>query len=69
MSSSLYLSDIFTIPVSLAGLPAVSVPSGLSESRLPFGVQVIGRALDEAGVLRAARCVEEVADIKEKAIA
>ena len=65
----MYLSDVFTIPVSLAGLPAVSVPTGLSESRLPFGVQVIGRALDEATVLRGAKCLETIADFKEKPFA
>lgn len=65
----MYLSDIFTIPVNLAGLPAVSVPSGLSAERLPFGIQMIGRPLDEAAVLRGGKAIETVAGFKEKAIA
>jgi aspartyl-tRNA(Asn)/glutamyl-tRNA(Gln) amidotransferase subunit A len=62
----MYLSDIFTIPVNLAGLPAVSVPTGLSTDRLPYGVQVIGKPMDETTVLRGARALEEVAAFKEK---
>jgi aspartyl-tRNA(Asn)/glutamyl-tRNA(Gln) amidotransferase subunit A len=60
----MYLNDIFTIPVNLAGLPGVSVPCGLSPERLPIGVQVIGRAFDETTVLRAARGVERVSDFR-----
>ena len=56
----MYLSDIFTIPVSLAGLPAISIPCGLSSDGLPIGVQVIGRALDEPTVLRVARILEDM---------
>lgn len=63
----MYLSDVFTIPINLAGLPAVSIPSGLSPDRLPHGVQLIGRPLDEATVLRGAKNVENIVDFKEKA--
>jgi aspartyl-tRNA(Asn)/glutamyl-tRNA(Gln) amidotransferase subunit A len=62
----MYLSDVFTIPVSLAGLPGVSVPTGLSNDRLPYGVQVIGKPMDEATVLRGAMALEEAAAFEEK---
>ena len=63
----MYMCDVFTIPVNLAGLPAVSVPSGLSAQRLPFGVQLVGRALDEATLLRAAAGVEAIVNLEENA--
>ena len=49
---AMYLNDVFTVPVNLAGLPGISVPAGLSRDGLPLGLQVIGRAFDEATVLR-----------------
>ncbi|HJX27062.1 MAG TPA: amidase family protein, partial [Thermoanaerobaculia bacterium] len=55
---SMYLSDIFTTPASLSGLPAVAVPTGLDDRGLPLSLQVIGRAFDESTVFRAARAVE-----------
>jgi len=58
---SMYLNDVFTVPVNLAGLPAISVPSVLSHDGLPLGLQLIGRAFDEATVLRAARAIERCA--------
>jgi aspartyl-tRNA(Asn)/glutamyl-tRNA(Gln) amidotransferase subunit A len=60
----MYLNDIFTIPVNLAGLPGISVPCGFSQDGLPVGVQLIGRAFDEAGVLCAAAGIERVANFK-----
>jgi aspartyl-tRNA(Asn)/glutamyl-tRNA(Gln) amidotransferase subunit A len=66
---AMYQSDVLTIPASLAGLPAVSIPSGLSDGRLPLGVQLVGRALDEETVLRAAYGVERVVDFQERAYA
>jgi aspartyl-tRNA(Asn)/glutamyl-tRNA(Gln) amidotransferase subunit A len=61
---SMYLNDVFTVTVNLAGLPGLSVPAGLSHDGLPLGLQVIGRAFDEATVLRAGRAVERAADFK-----
>jgi aspartyl-tRNA(Asn)/glutamyl-tRNA(Gln) amidotransferase subunit A len=51
---AMYLNDIFTIPVSLAGLPAISVPCGVSEDGLPVGMQLIGNYFSEGRVLQAA---------------
>jgi len=56
---AMYLNDVFTVPSSLAGLPAMSVPGGLDKQGLPLGLQIIGRALDEQGVLNAALAIEE----------
>ena len=56
----MYLNDACTLPVNIAGLPGISVPCGLSDG-LPVGLQVIGRAFDEATVLRVADAYERVA--------
>jgi aspartyl-tRNA(Asn)/glutamyl-tRNA(Gln) amidotransferase subunit A len=56
---AMYLNDVFTVPSSLAGLPAMSVPGGLDSAGLPLGLQVIGKALDEQGVLNACLAVEQ----------
>ena len=58
---AMYLNDVFTVPASLAGLPAISVPAGLSEYGLPLGLHLIGRAFDEETVLRAAGVLETAA--------
>ena len=58
---ALYLGDIFTVPVNLAGLPAISVPARLNEEGLPLGVQLIGRRFDETTLLRAAKALESCA--------
>jgi aspartyl-tRNA(Asn)/glutamyl-tRNA(Gln) amidotransferase subunit A len=55
----MYLSDIFTISVNLAGLPAIAVPCGFSQAGLPIGLQLIGRAFDEETLLRAAHAYEQ----------
>ena len=56
------LNDVFTVSVSLAGLPAMSLPAGLSAEGLPLGLQVIGKAFDEGSVFKTASALEE--DIK-----
>jgi aspartyl-tRNA(Asn)/glutamyl-tRNA(Gln) amidotransferase subunit A len=56
---AMYLNDVFAVPASLAGLPAISVPAGLDDQGLPLGLQLVGRALDEQGVLNAALALEE----------
>jgi aspartyl-tRNA(Asn)/glutamyl-tRNA(Gln) amidotransferase subunit A len=56
---TMYLSDICTIPANLAGIPAVSIPAGLSGDRLPIGVQVMGDVLREDNVIRAAFSLEK----------
>ena len=58
---AMYLNDVFTVPVNLAGLPGISVPAGLSADGLPLGLQVIGKAFDEETVLRVAAVVEDAA--------
>src|SRR5687767_1756044 len=55
----MYLSDIYTISVNLAGLPAISVPCGLTKAGLPIGLQLIGRAFEEETLLRAAHAYEQ----------
>jgi aspartyl-tRNA(Asn)/glutamyl-tRNA(Gln) amidotransferase subunit A len=62
---TMYLSDILTIPVNLAGLPALSVPCAFDSMGLPIGVQIIGRPLDEATILQAAYVVEQEAKLKQ----
>ncbi|TXC70419.1 Asp-tRNA(Asn)/Glu-tRNA(Gln) amidotransferase subunit GatA [Sphingomonas ginsenosidivorax] len=56
---AMYLNDVFTVPSSLAGLPAMSVPGGLDHHGLPLGLQIIGKPLDEQGVLNAGLAIEE----------
>jgi aspartyl-tRNA(Asn)/glutamyl-tRNA(Gln) amidotransferase subunit A len=55
---AMYLSDIYTTSINLAGLPAVSVPCGKSNSGLPIGAQLIGRAFEEHVILHAAESIE-----------
>jgi len=62
----MYLNDVFTVPVSLAGLPAISVPIGLSSNNLPLGFQIIGKRFDEDSVLSAAKIIEENANFKKE---
>ena len=56
---TMYLNDVFTVPTSLAGLPGISVPAGLSARGLPLGLQLIGRPFDEETVFRAAGALEQ----------
>jgi len=56
---AMYLNDVFAVPASLAGLPAMSVPGGLDGQGLPLGLHLIGNELDEQGVLNAGLAIEE----------
>jgi aspartyl-tRNA(Asn)/glutamyl-tRNA(Gln) amidotransferase subunit A len=58
---AMYLNDIFTVTVNLAGLPAISLPGGLDASGLPLGLQLIGRALDEGALFTLAGALEKAA--------
>jgi aspartyl-tRNA(Asn)/glutamyl-tRNA(Gln) amidotransferase subunit A len=58
---SLFLADVDTVPVNLAGVPSISVPCGFSDG-LPIGMQIIGKHFDEASILRAAYTFEENTD-------
>jgi len=57
----MYLNDIFTVTVNMAGLPGLSVPAGLSSEGTPLGLQLIGRPFDEETLFRTARAIEEAA--------
>jgi len=63
---TMYLNDVFTVTANLAGLPGISVPAGLTADGLPLGLQVIGRAFDEANVLKVARSMELAANFTAK---
>jgi aspartyl-tRNA(Asn)/glutamyl-tRNA(Gln) amidotransferase subunit A len=63
---AMYLNDVFAVPASLAGLPAMSVPGGLDGQGLPLGLHLIGRELDEQGVLNAALAIEERAGFSHR---
>jgi len=59
---AMYLNDIFTIPVNLAGLPGISIPAGLDSAGLPIGLQIIGRYFDDARVLSVAHSFQQHTD-------
>ena len=63
----MYLNDVFSVPASLAGLPAMSVPAGLNAQGLPLGLQIIGRPFDEQGVLNAGLAIENRAQFSARA--
>ena len=63
---SMYLNDIFTVPINLAGLPAISVPAGYDKNDLPLGLQLIGKAFDEQTILNLSLAIEKRADFKRK---
>jgi aspartyl-tRNA(Asn)/glutamyl-tRNA(Gln) amidotransferase subunit A len=59
---AMYLNDVFTVTVNLAGLPGISVPAGLSAEGLPLGLQLIGKAFDEETVLKVGQVLEKSAN-------
>jgi aspartyl-tRNA(Asn)/glutamyl-tRNA(Gln) amidotransferase subunit A len=62
----MYLADIFTVPANLAGIPGLSVPCGFADG-LPIGLQLVGRAFDEAALFRAGRAYQEMTDHHRRA--
>ena len=62
----MYLQDISTVPLNLAGLPGISVPCGFTVAGLPIGLQIIGRPLAEETILRAAYTYEQAHDFHTK---
>ncbi len=63
---SMYLNDVFTVPVNLAGLPAISVPAGYDKNNLPLGLQLIGKAFDEQTILNLSLVIEKRAAFKRE---
>ncbi|MCH8684899.1 Asp-tRNA(Asn)/Glu-tRNA(Gln) amidotransferase subunit GatA [Pedomonas mirosovicensis] len=63
---AMYLNDVFTVPASLAGLPALSVPAGVDADGLPLGLHLIGRKLDEETVLKVGHVIEQAAQFTAK---
>ncbi len=63
---TMYLNDVFAVPASLAGLPAMSVPAGLNPDGLPLGLQLVGKAFDEQTVLNAGLAIQERAGFAAK---
>ena len=63
---AMYLNDVFTVPVNLAGLPGISVPAGLDAQGLPLGLQLIGRPLDEGTLFSLGGALEQAAGFRDK---
>ena len=61
---SMYLNDIFTVPVNLAGLPGISIPAGLDKKGYPLGLQIIGNSFDEQTILNIAYSMEDKINFK-----
>ena len=61
---SMYLNDIFTVPVNLAGLPGISIPAGIDNKGFPLGLQIIGKPFDEQTILNIAYSMEEKINFK-----
>ena len=64
--SAMYVADIATIPVNLAGLPGISIPCGFSSSQLPIGLQLVGKRFDEASILAMGHRFQSVTDFHLK---
>ncbi|MBA1338364.1 MAG: aspartyl-tRNA(Asn)/glutamyl-tRNA(Gln) amidotransferase subunit A [Pelagibacterales bacterium] len=62
---SMYLNDIFTVPVNLAGIPAISIPGGTDNNNYPLGLQLIGKPLDEQKLLNIAYAIEKKISFKQ----
>jgi aspartyl-tRNA(Asn)/glutamyl-tRNA(Gln) amidotransferase subunit A len=66
---SMYLNDVFTVPASMAGLPALSVPCGFTAGGLPVGLQLVGRPFDEGTLLRLAYAYEQASPWRDRRVA
>ena len=64
----MYLNDVFTVPTSLAGLPGISIPGAVNKDGLPLGLQLIGKAFDEATVLNVAYALEQAIGFNAKPV-
>jgi aspartyl-tRNA(Asn)/glutamyl-tRNA(Gln) amidotransferase subunit A len=62
----MYLNDLYTIPVNLAGLPAISLPAGFDSQGRPVGMQLIGRSFDEAGLVRIGAAFQRATDYHQR---
>ena len=65
----MYLGDIYTVSVNLAGLPGISLPCGYDKNGLPIGLQLLGQTFDEKTIIRAAYAYEQSREYKRPAIA
>ena len=63
---SMYLNDIFTVPINLAGLPAISIPAGFDSKGYPLGLQIIGKAFEEQNILNIAYSMEKEINFQNK---
>ena len=63
---TMYAQDILTIPINLAGVPAISIPCGFTDAGLPIGLQIISKHFDEATIYRAAYAFEQATDHHKK---
>ncbi|MCR4301090.1 MAG: amidase family protein, partial [Sulfuricaulis sp.] len=64
---AMYLNDIYTVPINLAGLPGMSVPAGFDPKGLPIGLQLVGKYFNEARLLNVAHCYQQVTDWHQQA--
>ncbi len=62
----MYLADICTVPINIAGLPAMSIPAGVNREGLPIGIQLIGKQFDEETIIRAAYTFEKEIKFRDK---
>jgi aspartyl-tRNA(Asn)/glutamyl-tRNA(Gln) amidotransferase subunit A len=58
----MYLADIYTVPINLAGIPALSMPCGVDKNGLPIGLQIIGKHFDEKNIIKAGLIYEKYAN-------
>lgn len=63
---SMYLSDVYTIPANLAGIPGISIPCGFTESGLPIGLQILAKAFEEETIFKAAHAFEQSTDFHKR---